>query len=44
MYKSSHLVQKVQTITTIENRDVIRFSGDFSYSEQPHHQKEHVEK
>lgn len=44
MYKTSHLIHKAQTINTMENRGVIKFSGDFIYAEQPHHQKEHVEK
>ena len=44
MYKTSHLIPKVQTINTMENREVIKFSGGSIYSEQPHHQKEHVEK
>lgn len=44
MYKTSNLIHKVQTINMMENRDMIKFSGDFNYSEQSHHQKEHVEK
>lgn len=44
MYKNRHLIHKVQTINAKVNRDVVKFCGVFIYSEQPHHQKEHVEK
>lgn len=34
----------MQAINNMENRDVIKISDDCIYSEQPHHQKEHIEK